>query len=74
METCSQCSSNVSEEAKICPTCGHPQFKFGIIMSIIIMLIVIAIGIKFMPRFEYWYMVVGFLGGISYSIAKDMRN
>ena len=43
METCSQCNSDVSEEAKICPKCGHPQYKHGILYALSVGSIVTAI-------------------------------
>ena len=36
MINCSQCKEKISNEAKVCPKCAHPQFVNGIIMSTIL--------------------------------------
>ena len=35
MVNCSQCKEEISNEAKVCPKCGHPQFEFGFLISLI---------------------------------------
>ena len=47
---------------------------FGIVASIIAMIIVFIVGMKFMPRFEHFTLVVGFMSGATYYFVKNIRN
>ncbi len=40
MVNCIQCKEEISEEARICPQCGQPQFYISTFTSMIILLVV----------------------------------
>jgi len=62
MINCSQCNESVSEEAKICPKCGHPQYKHGILYALFVGSIVTTIIMILL--FRMFQVDYSFLSGI----------
>ena len=80
MINCSQCKEEISEEAKICPKCGHPQFVNGIIMSTIFTIVVTSILLftltYFFPNSNTMIkgIIVGIVGVIYYAFISKVRK
>jgi len=80
MINCSQCKEAISDEAKVCPKCGHPQFVNGVIMSTIFTIIVISVlsfGLAFLfPSLNTMLMggIVGIAGIVYYSFISKVRK
>ena len=80
MINCSQCKEAISDEAKVCPKCGHPQFVNGVIMSTIftiIVILVLSFGLAFLfPNLNKMLMggIVGIAGITYYSFISKVRK
>jgi len=45
MINCISCKEAISEEARVCPKCGHPQFNVASVWGVILGFLAIFIGI-----------------------------
>jgi hypothetical protein len=67
---CSECNDEISNNAEVCPNCGHPQFEWGRISAASASIFIGMALLWYLPSFSYKQFI---LGVITFAIYKGIR-